>query len=116
MPSHLLPLRVKRTESGIGVRGAPQPGHVAALSETSLLHAEHLMKAMRADLTRPFSSSPPRAFQPEPKSAWRGRRRVAEAVRACVALAAQQNEHPNRESEHGQHCNDREDPDSGARL
>jgi hypothetical protein len=32
---------------------------VATLSETSLLHAEHLM-AMRVDLTRPPSSSPSR--------------------------------------------------------
>jgi hypothetical protein len=30
---------------------------VATLSETSLLHAEHLMKAMRVDLTRPPCSS-----------------------------------------------------------
>ena len=61
MPVHLPPARAKRTESGIGVSGVPQPGQVAAWSETSLPHPEHLMSAILRILRPGFL---PRQLEP----------------------------------------------------
>ena len=55
MPSHFAPVRVTRAcDAGASETcggetaaiGAPQPGQAAALSETSLPHSAHLMRAI----------------------------------------------------------------------
>ena len=50
IPVHFPPLRVKRTESGIGVSGVPQLGQTAACSETSPSQPRHLMSAIGGTL------------------------------------------------------------------